>query len=290
MITKQITSFLFFIILSNTFFSQNAEQKLFNKYLEESEKKEYTKALTVLEKFIKKYPESKNISEIYYNKGLMHTELNKFENAIEDYTIAFNKDSSFGEAIRLRGNIKLKMNKENEALEDFNLVLKMFPSFGDAYYDKGLMLKKQNKQSEACQNFESALQHGVFEAENALKENCDSNSITMQKFYLKILTDKATDSLYGFSENYPIKVGKPVSRQRTYLSFLRDSKGNKINYIRSGSCCPYPSKNGLVFGMAMCDKYKIELDGKTKILYISFYDYEEPKIPLGFFTEADFKK
>ena len=56
----------------------------------------------------------------------------------------------------------------------------------------------------------------------------------------------------------------------------------------------YPSENGMM-GMAGVDGYQISYkDGaeneKDTILYISFYDYVQPKIPVGFYSIQDFDK
>jgi hypothetical protein len=102
----------------------------------------------------------------------------------------------------------------------------------------------------------------------------------------------ATDKRYGFSSEYPVKVGKGPgggpANQKAYLNLLRDAQGNPIEYVRLGSCCSYPSESGFL-GMAMVDMYQITYrneDGKKKkdTIYISFYDYEEPKILYGFKT------
>lgn len=101
---------------------------------------------------------------------------------------------------------------------------------------------------------------------------------------IKPLTDSA--DLYGYIPERPIKVGGGPANQRKYLESLRDAKGKRISYERLGSCCEYPSSKGL-FGYALLDKYEItyrdQSDKKqTAIVYISFYDYENPKAIKGF--------
>lgn len=271
-------------------FSQKAEQKIYNRYLEEMQNKDYPKALEMLEKFIKKYPDSKNISEIYYDKALVNIQLNNNEKAFDDFTMAYKKDSSFADAVRLRGNLRYNMEKFDEALSDYNLAVKINPQFAEAYASKGFVYKKQSKKDEACLNFEKALDYGLTDIAKNIIEFCDSNSIAIQRYLFKTLTEKATNPEYGFSGNNPIKVGPPVKRQRIYLSLLRDSKGNPLTYKRVSSCCAYSSKNGMLGEMAMCDKYQVEFEGEIKILYLTLYDYEAPKIPLGFYSINDFQK
>jgi hypothetical protein len=104
------------------------------------------------------------------------------------------------------------------------------------------------------------------------------------------LTEVAENNKYGFTGELPVKVGigpkGGPANQRAYLDLLRDSGGNKIKYSRLGSCCAYASEKALM-GMAFVDRYEIQyLDkegNKQKtVVFISFYDYEEPKILFGF--------
>jgi hypothetical protein len=99
-----------------------------------------------------------------------------------------------------------------------------------------------------------------------------------------------SSELYGLIPEMPIKVGGTyiigVANQKRYLEALRDAQGKPVTYARKSSCCPYPSENGFE-GHALLDKYEVKYrDANNKkhkaILYISFYDYEEPKAVKGF--------
>lgn len=99
-----------------------------------------------------------------------------------------------------------------------------------------------------------------------------------------------SSEMYGLIPQRPIKVGGTylmgVPNQKKYLEALRDAQGKSISYERKGSCCPYPSENGFE-GHALLDRYEVkyrDVDNKKQklILYISFYDYEEPKAVRGF--------
>jgi hypothetical protein len=77
--------------------------------------------------------------------------------------------------------------------------------------------------------------------------------------------------------------------QRKYLESLRDPQGNSVTYERVGTCCPYADTKS-AFGLAIVDKYEIEYRDASNnkqrlVLYISFYDYEEPKAIKGFTLE-----
>jgi hypothetical protein len=102
------------------------------------------------------------------------------------------------------------------------------------------------------------------------------------------LTEVTTDRTYGYTQNNPIKVGGGLGgngsrNQRQYLAALAGPNGEPITFERLGSCCPYSSPEGLM-GQGMLDQYVVAHDGieKPVILYLTFYDEEEPKAPYGF--------
>lgn len=109
------------------------------------------------------------------------------------------------------------------------------------------------------------------------------------------LTEKAESDKYGLTGAFPVKVGRGAkggpSNQRAYLDLLRDEQGNPVEYKRvGGACCPYKSENATLGNYALVDTYEVSYKnkkGKNKkvLIYISFYDYENPKIPVGFLSD-----
>lgn len=271
---------LSFLLITLQAFSQKKEQKLYEKYYAKVQEKNYPEALNLLNKFIAKSPNSTSLPDLYYKKAGIYAELGNLDSAIANLTYAYDKDHTFKEAIRIRGNLYYKQDKLEEAMKDYNQAIGMDSTFADAYSNKALVYKKQSQMTEACENFQKALQYGYVDAYHMIRKYCDTNSVTMQRYLLKSLTTPASDDSYGYSETNPIKIGISVQRERAYLSLLRDSKGEPLNYKRTGSCCAYMNTRSAL-GMALCDRYEVVIDGQVKALYISFYDYEEPKIPKG---------
>ncbi|MDP1726526.1 MAG: hypothetical protein Q8M15_07060 [Bacteroidota bacterium] len=98
------------------------------------------------------------------------------------------------------------------------------------------------------------------------------------------------DISYGYSPENPIKVGKSKkggpANERIFLELLRDAHEDPVTAIRIGSCCPFPSKSGIM-GVAMCDLFKIKYrneKGKAMevIIYLTFYEYDKPEAPTYF--------
>ncbi|RYY88904.1 MAG: hypothetical protein EOO15_07715 [Chitinophagaceae bacterium] len=104
----------------------------------------------------------------------------------------------------------------------------------------------------------------------------------------------AVDSskLYGYSREMPVKVGGGPKEQRAYLERLKDPQGSGVRYTRLGSCCPYKTDSpNAIMGGGMLDRYEIiyhdaNNEKRRAVIYITFYDYEQPK-PLAGFTFFD---
>ena len=93
------------------------------------------------------------------------------------------------------------------------------------------------------------------------------------------------DDTYGYSEKNPIKVGEfsPANSNR-YLSSLTGPNGEEVLFGRAGSCCEFKTKNGLIGGIGLLDKYWVTYSGKkdSVYLYVNIYDKAELGTPKGF--------
>lgn len=287
---RKILTVLFIAFACNGF-AQTAEE-LYEQSLAALNSKEYEKAISIMDEFITKFPDFKNVHMIYLNRASAKSLMKDYEGAIQDYNTAYAKDPTYAEAVRQRGYTKKLMGNMDAALADYELALKINPRLANAYVNKAAVLKELGKTDESCSNYEKALELGVTNVAGVIYKSCDSTSPALLKYTYKILVDKTEDKTYGYKVENPIKVGYGPRGQRAYLNLLRDEQGNAIEYVRTGSAGFYESENGLM-GLAAIDSYEITYrneKGKKKktVLYISFYDYEQPKIPVGFFAIGDF--
>lgn len=87
----------------------------------------------------------------------------------------------------------------------------------------------------------------------------------------------STDSTYGFTQENAIKVGgdwfKGPEHERAYLDNLKGPNGEDVKYERLGS---------LGFGDIIQDEYQVSYNGKSVILYLDMYNFEELYAPVGF--------
>jgi tetratricopeptide (TPR) repeat protein len=291
---KTIRPFLFILLLtfSGNSIAQTAEE-LYEQSLKALNNKEYEKAISIMDAFISKYPDFKNVHMIYLNRASAKSLVKDYEGAISDYNTAYAKDTAYAEAVRQRGYTRKLMGQPDAALADYNLALRINPRLATAYVNKAAVLKELGRTDEACRNYEKALELGITDAAGMIYKSCDSLSPALLKYTYRILVDKTADKTYGYTVENPVKTGYGPKGQRAYLDLLRDEQGNKPEYVRTGNAGFYESENGMM-GLAAIDTYEITYKnskGKKKktVLYISFYDYEQPKIPVGFFSVNDFK-
>lgn len=103
-----------------------------------------------------------------------------------------------------------------------------------------------------------------------------------------VVTEYASDTKYGYNQDYPINLGfenEKFSPKNIPLFFnaLTGPKGEKINYEKVDSCCPFPTKKS-VMGAGTLDIYQVTFEGSDKkiLLYINIYEKGKVLCPKGF--------
>lgn len=96
---------------------------------------------------------------------------------------------------------------------------------------------------------------------------------------------------YGYSKENAIMVGdypekgfrSGPANERAYLNRLTGLNGEKVTYVRKGSCCGYENKD-LPMGMGMLDIYEVTIrgEGTKRTLYLNMYEKGKQYAPKGF--------
>ncbi len=124
---------------------------------------------------------------------------------------------------------------------------------------------------------------------NTIK-NIDNNASIPQltKENAFVLKTYSKDSKYGFDKDYPINVFYKNSKDENlnalrFLNALAGPNGEKIEFEKLESCCPFPSTHSEL-GAGFLDVYQIKIDGinYSKILYINIYERGILEVPVGF--------
>jgi hypothetical protein len=109
------------------------------------------------------------------------------------------------------------------------------------------------------------------------------------------LTEYSKDPEYGKNKYKAIKTGgwetNGHAGQQWFFHMLSGPNGEKLIVQRVGACCQH--KNPIAFqGMALLDKYHVYIGDSTKAitLYLNSYEYQPPKIPVGFGAKIKYNK
>ncbi len=281
---RQIISFLILVQGFTLLAQENPDHyQLGGKFASEGN---YEKAIEHFNKELEREP---NNYYAWFNKALCESRLGEHKKSIKDFSQAIALKPDYYKAYMNRAIVKRNLTDYEGALLDLNISLEIEENYSWAYYHRGIINEYLGNQNQACSDLTRAKALGIEKAEAMVEKTCSTDRKANYKNIL-YLSKTSTDKTYGYSGDNPIKVGFGIkggpANQRAFLNLLRDSQGNTIHYTRVGSCCEYESEYG-IFGIAKSDIYEIFYLNKkgervqTK-LHISFYEYEEPMIPMGF--------
>jgi tetratricopeptide (TPR) repeat protein len=89
-------------------------------------------------------------SDAYYNLGIIHYRLKKFDIAMADFTtIIEQKMPNIVQALNMRAIIHITRNDYDLALDDLTAAIETDPAFASSYYKRALVFKSLGKATEA---------------------------------------------------------------------------------------------------------------------------------------------
>jgi len=96
--------------------------------------------------------------ETYYQRGNAQFDLGNYQEAVEDYTAALEKNPDYLAAYFNRGLAYLELNQLQEAVDDYTKVIEINSNDPDAYYQRGLAYHRLNDYSQAIADYTSVIQ------------------------------------------------------------------------------------------------------------------------------------
>jgi serine/threonine protein kinase/Flp pilus assembly protein TadD len=98
-------------------------------------------------------------SAVDYNyRGVTYDKLDKYDEAVADYSRALELDMTFVMAYNNRGATYERLRKYDEALIDYSSAIQQAPTMAPAYYNRGNVFSKKKRSIEAIEDFTRALQ------------------------------------------------------------------------------------------------------------------------------------
>jgi Flp pilus assembly protein TadD len=130
------------------------------------------RAKSYLDKAIAANPK---MAESYNNRGLAFYNLERHQEAINDFSQAIRLKPQYAEAFNNRGNAYYALDQYQQAEADFNKSLQLRPRYAKAHLNRGLAYFQMRKTKESCEDFRRACDMG----------DCDGLQWAMQNGFCK---------------------------------------------------------------------------------------------------------
>lgn len=124
-----------------------------------NEKERYSKAIPDFEKALN-FENSIEKYKIYLNKGVAHLNLLEYDQALVEHNKAIdlhNKDASLYHS---RGLVYYGMGDYDDAITDFSIALQIFNENPETYFNLGMAYLKKTDKKNACHYFHKSCQFG----------------------------------------------------------------------------------------------------------------------------------
>jgi Flp pilus assembly protein TadD len=115
------------------------------------------------------------VAEAYNNRGLAYYNLERHQQAINDFSQAIRMKPQYAEAFNNRGNAYYALDQYQKAEADFNKSLQLKPKYAKAHLNRGLAFFQMKKMEKSCVDFRRACDLG----------DCDGLQWAMQNGHCK---------------------------------------------------------------------------------------------------------
>jgi len=97
-----------------------------------------------------------SLAEVWNNRGVILTKLQRYSEAINSYEKALKIRSNYPDAWNNRGVALGKLKSYKTAVESYDRAVELKPDYGDAWNNRGFALTKLEKYDEAIQSYQKA--------------------------------------------------------------------------------------------------------------------------------------
>ncbi len=101
----------------------------------------------------------KNLSRIFYNRGIAYAKKNQYDRAIEDFNQAIRLDPDSIFALNNRGAAYARKGQLDDAIADFNEAIRIDASYAITYNNRGIAYAKKGQYDRAIEDFDQAIRY-----------------------------------------------------------------------------------------------------------------------------------
>tara|TARA_B110000305_G_C19420231_1_gene630474 strand:+ start:116 stop:2074 length:1959 start_codon:yes stop_codon:yes gene_type:complete len=181
---------------------------------------------------------------LFYLIGTTFLQLNKFDEAIDNFKNSINLDSNFPEIYNNLGIALAKKEKNTEALVNYNKAIKLKNDYIEAHINRGVSLNKLKKFDEAISDFNFVIKTQPLNSKahnnlgNVFKEiknydeaiNSYNKAININQNYLEAISNKA--DILNFQKKYEnslIELNKIYNQNPEFHNLLQKIISNKMS-------------------------------------------------------------
>jgi tetratricopeptide (TPR) repeat protein len=99
----------------------------------------------------------KNLSRIFYNRGIAHAKKSQYDHAIADFNQAIRLDPDSIFALNNRGAAHARNGQYDDAIADFNEAIRIDASYAITYNNRGIAYAKKGQFDRAVEDFDQAI-------------------------------------------------------------------------------------------------------------------------------------
>jgi tetratricopeptide (TPR) repeat protein len=97
-------------------------------------------------------------AEAYFRRGVAYGKMERYEEAIADFSKALELSPAYSAAYYNRGTCHGRAGRYDEAIADFSKALDLDPKDADAYYNRGISYEKKGDHDQAVADFTKTLE------------------------------------------------------------------------------------------------------------------------------------
>lgn len=285
MLMKKLITTVTLLFLFTSFYAQRTAEDYYNDGMKYAARGNYKEAVEYFDVSIR----LKNTDYfVWYNRGITKSLMKDYRAAIADFEETINLKPDYVKAYISIGNCQKLLTNYDSAAMYYSIAIQMDTANSEAYFRRAGMYETMNMRDSAAMDFKKAYELGVPQAEERVKYYNDTAKSRIKLYNISKLTETAADAKYGYTSKNPIKVGTGKdggpANVRAYLGLLRDARKKPVQYHRIAGCCPHKAAG--YTGNVTLEEYEITYTDetgaeKTAKLYLSYYEYDNPKIPVG---------
>ncbi len=275
------------LLISVISYSQKTNVDYYNDGMKYAQRGNYKEAISFFDMAIKL---KKDDYFSMHNRGIAKSLMKNYTGAIADFKMVLQYKPDYIDAYIALGNSYKKLTHYDTAIQHYSAALQIEVNNVKAIYFRAYTYEAMMMIDSAAADFKKAFELGATQLESQVKYYEDTTKSYPKWATVGKVKTVSTDATYGFTKKNPIKVGVHRTKGgfenvRAYLSQLKDERRKPVQFRRVQACCPHKPKG--YQGNVFLEEYKITYNTlsegtKTTTIYLTYYEFEKPKILMGF--------